>query len=126
MQMGGWFYDPEDHLGIVHVKTQALTTDTPFQVEISATTKVKKNEIANPIVVYPNPTTGLIEVITQGNPITQVQVYDHQGKSIKNIIVKQLSDDKIAIDFKDCANGIYFLEIESLGKTITKKISLVN
>ncbi len=38
----GWFYDPDDRLGIVHVKTQALPTDTPFQIEICSYHQSKK------------------------------------------------------------------------------------
>ncbi|MCD4681905.1 MAG: DUF5110 domain-containing protein, partial [Bacteroidales bacterium] len=121
----GWFYDPDDRLGIVHVKTQSLPTDIPFKVEISTTTNVKKNEIDKAFLIYPNPTTGLIDVTVQNQSIDEIKIFDLQGKLLNKIRIEYLSDNKVTIDFFSYPDGIYYLEVKSQGKTITKKISLV-
>ncbi len=121
----GWFYDPDDRLGIVHVKTQSLPTDIPFEVEISTTTNVKKNEIDKAFLIYPNPTTGLIDVTAQNQSIDKIKVFDIQGKLLNKIRIEYLSDNKVTIDFSGYPDGIYYLEVKSQGNTITKKISLV-
>ena len=120
----GWFYDPDDRLGIAHVKTQPLPTDTPFEVEIAATTGVKKNDAGQNILIYPNPTTGLIDIIVHGSPINHVKVFDQQGKLLDNIKVEQQSGNIITVDINGHANGIYYVEIKWHGKILTKKISL--
>jgi alpha-glucosidase (family GH31 glycosyl hydrolase) len=53
----GWFYDPADRLGIVHVKTKPLSTDTPFQVLITIAVKIGEYDLNNKLNVFPNPTS---------------------------------------------------------------------
>jgi len=121
----GWFYDPNYKLGIAYVKTQSIPTDESFHVILDPIMGQKEFEYKQVLEVYPNPTTGLIEVFLNNQSIDQVQVFDHQGKKLENIDIKQLSINKVSVNLNDHSNGIYYLEINSDGDTLTKKISLV-
>lgn len=77
---------------------------------------------ANSFKTVYNKTERLLNFLSEGfnNDISQVQVFDIMGKSIKTIEdISSIND--ITIDFQSQANGLYFVRIESDGKLLVKK-----
>lgn len=63
--------------------------------------------------VFPNPTTGLIQV--SGENITGIQIYNQSGNLIGNA-------SSLSIDLGTQPEGIYFLRINSDKAVVTKKV----
>ena len=71
--------------------------------------------------VYPNPTTGLINIEIgnyDDNPVS-ISVYDFSGSEIYNTVAKQ---SRFSIDLSDKSPGIYLLRIINDNKIIIKRI----
>lgn len=87
--------------------------ETPLSIEL-------KN-YSNSIKVYPNPTKNSVKIDWEKNsiaiPFDKVKVLNVWGAYVS----ASISDNK-AVDLSNLPAGIYFLEIELKGATITKKI----
>ena len=62
------------------------------------------------IIIYPNPTKGMVYFTTKGN----VKIYNQQGKLLQKTFGKE-------IDLSAYADGIYLLEIERTNARIIKQ-----
>ncbi len=76
-------------------------------------------DLENSIVIYPNPSNGIFSITFQNSDpaLYRLTVLDISGKTIKNISIKNSQ-----IDLSELSNGTYLLKINSLEKSITKKI----
>lgn len=68
------------------------------------------------IKIYPNPTTGIIQI--KSTDISQVEVFTITGKRVLNIV------KPASIDLTNYENGIYLLRLHKEGKVFTTKIVL--
>jgi len=82
----------------------------------SVTLGLSENSIANNIVVYPNPTTGILNIETE-TTITQIEIYDMLGKLVLS------NSDKNTIDILELSQGLYFCKIKDENGNIgTQKV----
>ena len=72
------------------------------------------------ILVYPNPTSNLAYV--QANKLKTIKIFNHKGELItcNNYEHK----DNVVLDFRLYAKGVYYLEIESLTESVSRKLVL--
>lgn len=72
--------------------------------------------------VYPNPSTGIVNVASKNNnAIDAIQLTDLNGRVIKNISANGVSDTQINIS--DLTSGVYFLNIKTeVGSGTTKVV----
>lgn len=84
--------------------TDALSLPlSPFKTETGGTLTIKDfNKTATNLVVYPNPTTGVLNISKKGEP-TKIEVFDLTGK---RVISENFSNK---IDLSLLNKGIYFL-----------------
>ena len=88
-------------------------------INISNTTPTGINDINNQVKVYPNPTTGILNV--EGiNNYNNIQVVDVNGKVVRNI-----NTFTNQIDIRDLDQGNYLIKIITNDNVITKRISLI-
>jgi alpha-glucosidase (family GH31 glycosyl hydrolase) len=120
----GWFYDPEERLGIVYVKTQPLPTDTPFQVKIDAVVSTSEPAGKNEPAVYPNPSHGIFYIKSNGEGIQQVKVYDFHGQRLKHFQANNQPDKPVEINLNGQPKGIYFIEIKTTSGTVCRKVTI--
>lgn len=79
------------------------------------------NEDAN-IGVFPNPSTGLINVLMPKNTTNfNVAVFNVVGEEVSSMNV---SSNKTVVDLTNQSNGIYFVKVTSNGEVTTKKVLL--
>lgn len=78
---------------------------------------------ANSLTIVYNKSERMVNFFSEGfnNDISQVQVFDITGKSIKTI-EDVASLNEVSIDFQSQTNGLYFVRIESGGKQLVKKV----
>jgi hypothetical protein len=74
---------------------------------------------AEGIFIYPNPTTGELRVESGALRVERVEVFDVTGKKISNL-TSQISNP-ISINISDFPAGVYFIQIQTVQGTVTKK-----
>ena len=72
------------------------------------------------ISIFPNPTEGLLNIISPNEPITGVEVYDVQGRKVTQIAVN--SERNYTMDISELESSVYFITIITQDGSITKRI----
>ena len=67
------------------------------------------------ISVFPNPTNNILNIKSQGRDVETIKIITVQG-----ILIKEISKST-QIDVSELATGVYFIQVLSEGKSITKK-----
>ncbi|NTW31606.1 MAG: T9SS type A sorting domain-containing protein [Bacteroidetes bacterium] len=96
-----------------------------FPIVCTTTTGIEENYLED-ILIYPNPANDVlnIDMANSSNSNVKINVYNSIGKLIKSIDGKNMSQI-IKIDLASFNSGIYFVSIQTLEVTITKKISII-
>jgi len=79
--------------------------------------------INNQINAFPNPTNGIVTIITEDKNIEEIAVFNSLGKRILD--KTNISEKNTNIDISEFKDGVYFIEIklkDSLNKLYTKVI----
>ena len=84
-------------------------------VKVSKGTSVTSNEL----VIYPNPATNLINIISQIE-IVNIKVYNYVGQSVYEAGVNNL---KVQINTDDFKSGVYIVRIETCKGVETHKVT---
>ena len=82
------------------------------------------------IKIYPNPANENteFEFNTRSNSPTELKIINSIGKTIfiKKINNSQTGKNIITINTSEMSNGIYFIQLKSKDKTITKKLFIIH
>jgi hypothetical protein len=81
-------------------------TSACVEVEVQGLNEFNVNDV----IVYPNPTNGLITVNTNKSTIESIEILDINGKSILN---KRFDDNFIQLDLSEYSVGVYLLKVYS-------------
>ena len=90
---------------------------TTTNVVTSAITNYKNNSVS----VYPNPTTGILNINLSDVHETELVLYNITGQKI---ISKTIHDKVATIDLNGLSNGVYYLQVKNENGIDTKKIIL--
>jgi PKD repeat protein len=88
-------------------------------VEIGFATAVQ-NVTAEAVNVFPNPTTGFLNIGVPHGSKSLVKIFDHSGRNLESYTVTE----KSIIDLSSFQKGILFVEVIVDGKVYLKKIEL--
>lgn len=113
-QNGVYVVRTTDANGCVYVYSQGYIFGSP--------TAINKNELANSVSLYPNPTDGEIKITFKGFSESNftIKVYDNSGK-----LVLEKSNETL-INLSGLSTGLYVMNITTDdGKSINKKVSLI-
>jgi len=93
----------------------------------SVVTSVPNLEAIAYMVVYPNPTSGMVyfRFNFHTEQDVQVSVFDITGKIAHSEYINNLNLNEYAIDLSAYSRGIYFVTVQSEEVILTKKISLI-
>ncbi len=75
---------------------------------------------SNLILLYPNPSTGIVNIEFINGLTKTIQVADVTGRIVRETVT---SDDNIKIDISTLANGIYYFKIQSNKTTECLKVA---
>lgn len=97
-----------------------------WRITVSDLTPQKEIYQNDPVKIYPNPTTGLITIENNFNEAgpAQLFVFDHLGRLVITEII-QSPLPSFQVNLKGNSKGIYFIRLNSLNKSIVKKLLLV-
>ncbi|NPA35424.1 MAG: T9SS type A sorting domain-containing protein [Chlorobi bacterium] len=92
--------------------------------EVQTVTAIRDNEKESEFSLYPNPTTGIINVKSELNEkYIFVKIYDAKGRLV---LIDMLKDGvSSSIDLSNRPKGIYFISIDSGGVDETYKVVLM-
>lgn len=94
---------------------------TPVEIDSLFTTGVEHLTASKNLVsIYPNPTSGQLSISLEEANTTSVTIRNSLGQILLSDI--SLSGDQLELDISAYPTGVYFLQVESEGKLITKKI----
>ena len=71
------------------------------------------------VLIYPNPTSSLVNVKWEGVQSFVITVYDQSGKRVMS---KESNSNEAVIDLKSHVNGSYILELKSGNRKVRKWI----
>ena len=78
----------------------------------------------NSLKLYPNPSSSQITISSNNNPLSEIIIFDLQGKQIKSI--SNLSVKSLNISTRDMANGMYMIQLRtSNNNVVTKKLVVI-
>lgn len=77
------------------------------------------------MVIYPNPTTGIInlEISGKSTAMLDVDVFDKHGQLVKHYESKR--GLQFMFDMSDCSAGDYFVRVYTSGRILTRKVELL-
>ncbi|WP_332023974.1 LamG-like jellyroll fold domain-containing protein [Kaistella sp.] len=93
-------------------------TDTEIDELYKLNLTVNDDSKNSDLIIFPNPTSGILNVRGYGNETLQVLIYDRSGKQIFS---QQYSEKQINIDLSKLPDGIYTLKTVS-GKSVKSKL----
>jgi len=92
-------------------------------VMIGPLTNIAGHIQSEEIQVYPNPTTGIINIILPDEPRNfSVAIYNNQGKELKRF--SEENGNIISADLSQYGSGIYFIRVMDNGRSSVKKVVL--
>ena len=97
--------------------TNGVTSDPSATITLT-TVGINDYELNN-VVVYPNPTTGMIQIQNSESRIENVEVYDAYGKMLNAVTV---NDNATSLDLSGYASGTYFVKIMTENGVVTKRV----
>lgn len=95
-------------------------TSEPSDIVTERTTNVgvEDYEVSN-IDVYPNPTTGMVQVSSSKFQVSGVDVYDVYGKLLNTL---SAGGNEAEVNLGEYAAGVYFLRVSTENGVVTKRI----
>ncbi len=122
--LGGNIFNPASAGEGNHLITYSYTAsngcnDTYSQyVEVEKCTGINENnsEVSNVINIFPNPSNGIFNIISNMEGLNDVNIYSSQGALIKTLHLQQ--GEKRLIDLSFVASGIYFIKTNKMIFTI--------
>ena len=121
----GWFYDPFEKMGLLYVKTQAISLDAAFTVSMDLMTGTGKLNPEHNISIFPNPSTGLINIKARDQRIENITLYDYQGRNVTDSVRVQKQELEARISMQHLPNGVYFVEVKLAKGSVKEKITLL-
>jgi uncharacterized repeat protein (TIGR01451 family) len=73
----------------------------------------------NTFRIYPNPTTGILQIEQKDNNDLNIKIYDNLGRLV---LQKQSNSSNSNLDISNLADGIYFIAIQVDNELISRKI----
>ncbi len=84
--------------------------------------KISDKDFRDQIIIYPNPTDGILTIEDFNDKQGSIKVFNAQGKLIKSL-VKPESTKELMIDLTGQPSGLYNIHVKKEGKTAVLRIS---
>ena len=70
------------------------------------------------ILLYPNPTNGILNIVSPNQPITNVRVFDTSGRIVRSKVFN--NEERLQVDISTVNAALYFIEINTEIGSVTK------
>lgn len=119
-------FQPEfsiDTIGLFSLTLTVIDTNTlcfdVFRRDIKVYGTNSISEINDEISIFPSPVTDIIEISSEIENLSQIRIYSITGKEVLRTKVEA---QNVSLNVKHLAKGTYIVEIDTLNKTLVKKI----
>lgn len=103
--------------------TDANGCETTGQVSVGTNVGIDDNELASLIVLYPNPSSGKINITLPANMVTnELLVHDLVGELVYTL--NKPNANQLSLDVSSLSDGIYYVTLMINNQAITKKLVL--
>jgi hypothetical protein len=92
-----------------------------YEDEVAKRKKILAASSAAVIQLNPNPTSGLLQITSSNQPITQIEVYDLSGRRLYHRIFGESENKQVQINLSALSNGVYVVKTTSGEQVSTKK-----
>jgi DNA-binding beta-propeller fold protein YncE len=83
-----------------------------------------KPKTENDIVIYPNPSTGLVTIRINNEPLDgKVSIFNIQGKLVHETALRS-GQQSVQLNLSSNPKGLYFISVVSDGMNMTEKVLL--
>jgi len=112
--------EPTDHVATLQIQHTGGSIEIPILMHVLDDVGIIDHATNNLVRAYPNPTTGNCTIISDGQPIKALYLYDTFGRLLQ---VKNAEGDSATLQLSDYTAGLYIVRIIlSDGTLVTKKI----
>lgn len=109
------FIHPNPPTGVNYYRLKQVDFDGKYEYSKLISVDIEHDEIS----IFPNPTTGIIEIQGKNSDEGTIRLTDNLGRLL---IIKQKLSDSEQIDISDMPNGMYFMEILTDARSIIRRI----
>jgi hypothetical protein len=113
-----WPTNPDGGGSYLQLINTSLDNNVGSSWIASTTLTNTEYETESQIVIYPNPTTDFVTIMSKNNS-SKIEIYDIGGRLIETFAG---ASEKNKIDLREFTIGIYLLKIEVNGVILTRKI----
>ncbi len=100
--------------------TNGVTSDPSTTITFTTNPDgINDYTLDNTVTVFPNPTTGLIQIENGEWRMENVEVYDAYGKLLNTMSV---NDHTVNLDLSGYAKGTYFVRVTTEKGVVTKRV----
>ena len=96
-------------------RAQAVMQNSPFRNKLgthqlcTTTSEINRKDISEALIVYPNPTCNIVQIISSVEKVSSVKIYNNLGLLL-------LETDSLALSMDSMEAGVYLFIIETVGK----------
>jgi hypothetical protein len=104
------------------VRDQIMVTVSGQVTEgfVSCITSIKDNLVGSKVNIYPNPTEGVINIVTNSENLSKIRIYDLTGILVfESLLQPSLNSQQVKIN--NLAQGLYFVHIENKKGEVFKR-----
>ncbi len=96
-------------------------------VTVSPCLSINEEDVENLVVLYPNPSSGLIniEIGTLKSNNFKVHVFNSIGEIVQVISLNDFSNNRYTVDLNSKANGLYYFTFQYENEVFTKKVAVI-
>lgn len=106
-----------DIVGFASINDENIQIYPRSNDDVSIVTSVE--DLALEIAIYPNPTSGIVNIVTNGNA-QRIEVANVEGQVVSN---ENVSSDVVAVSLEGQPAGMYFVRIYTANEVIVRKIT---
>jgi len=78
------------------------------------------DNLLDSVSIFPNPTDGMLNIVSPMDPINAIEVFDMRGRKLDNVLVN--AQGNYALDISEFETAVYFITITTETGSITKRI----
>jgi len=79
------------------------------------------DNVLDTVSIFPNPTDGMLNILSPLDPITSVEVFDMRGRLVNSETYN--SENSIQLNISNLKSSVYFVQIRTMnGNKLTKRV----
>ena len=118
----GWYFDPREKNGTLHIKTGFVPSGKKFKIEIQNYSSTQNINEEDSVEIYPMPVTNYFNIKSKNLNINSLTVFNVQGQKLYKTSFNAGDTKNIKVDFKNHTPGIYIIRIETDKGIFYKKL----